>query len=380
MKNVFKHLALGAISITLFAGCMEDGGSGSAGGNAKADGNAVLEQMVIENIAQNVIVATYADLRNQTKELAALAVDLKTAPTQAKLDAIQAKWKSARIPWESTEGFLFGPVDSLGVDPAIDSWPLSKLDLDTILATRPNIDAVFVRQLGTDVQGFHTAEYLIFGDGVNSNTKLVTDMTAPQLQYLVAVTQVLSEQTQKLYVSWTERHDPTDVNSKSYVDIVQKPGLNNEFYASRSAVLQEYVQGMVKIAVEVGKGKISDPLGGNIGAADPSIVESQFSWNSLTDFQNNVRSMQNLYTGNYLNRDGAGMDEIVKLKNPELNAKILAQITAAEKAIGDIAGPQGLSFTTAIKDDGGRQRSLAAIEALAKLEATLQNELLPLFQ
>ena len=380
MKNVIKHLALGAISITLFAGCMEDGGSGNAGGNAKADGNAVLEQMVIENIAQNVIVATYKDLRDQTKELAALAVDLKTAPTQAKLDAIQAKWKSARIPWESTEGFLFGPVDSLGVDPAIDSWPLSKLDLDTILATRPNIDAAFVRQLGTDVQGFHTAEYLIFGDGVNSNTKLVKDMTAPQLQYLVAVTQVLAEQTQKLYVSWTERHDPTDVNSKSYVDIVQKPGLNNEFYASRSAVLQEYVQGMVKIAVEVGKGKISDPLGGNIGAADPSIVESQFSWNSLTDFQNNVRSMQNLYTGNYLNRDGAGMDEIVKLKNPELNAKILAQITAAEKAIGDIAGQQGLSFTKAIKDEGGRQRSLAAIEALAKLEATLQNELLPLFQ
>jgi uncharacterized iron-regulated protein len=136
---------------------------------------------------------------------------------------------------------------------------------------------------------------------------------------------------------------------------------------------------MIKIAVEVGKGKLSDPLGGSIDAADPSLVESQFSWNSLVDFQNNVRSMRNLYTGD-LHTKGAGLDEIVKLRNPALNEKILIQIDAAEKAIHGIGGVNNIAFTQAIRTVDGRERSLEAIEALATLEATLTNELLPVFK
>lgn len=374
-------LAASAAVLFSLAGCMNDTSKGSGPAvDGAVSAKAALETSVIESIAQNVIVATYRDLRDETRNLASMAVTLKKNPTQAQLELTQNQWRVARVPWESTEGFLFGPVDSLGVDPAIDSWPLSKLDLDTILATRHNIDANFVRQLGTDVQGFHTAEYLLFGDGAKITAKTIQEMTPAQLQYLVAVTEVLAEQTQKLLDSWTVRHDPTDANSKPYVELVSQPGLNNPIYASRSAVLQEYVQGMIKIAVEVGKGKISDPLGGDIGSADPSLVESQFSWNSLADFQNNVRSIQNLYTGDMKSQQGRGLDEIVRTQNSELDKKIIGQIMAAEKAIGDIAGPLKFPFRKAILDDAGRQRILKAIEALAGLEATLQNELLPIFQ
>lgn len=338
-----------------------------------------LETKVIQSITENVIVATYAHLRDETKALARLAEVLVANPTDENLKAVQTKWKEARVPWESTEGFLFGPVDSLGVDPAIDSWPLSKVDLDLILKERPNITADFVRGLGTDVQGFHTAEYLVFGDGEVTNTKSVSEMTAAQLNYLTAVTSVLAEQTEKLYQSWTVRHDPSVASSKPYRHYVLNPSLDNDFYPSRKAVLQEFVQGLIKIAVEVGKGKISDPLGGDLAAADPSLVESQFSWNSLVDFQNNMMSIRNIYLGGYRTK-GIGLSDLVALKNPELDRKIKAQIDASETAIGEIAGPMGVSFTQAIKTTDGRRRSLIAIEKIAELEATLTNELLPLFQ
>ncbi len=63
---------------------------------------------------------------------------------------------------ESSEAFLFGPVDSLGIDPMLDTWPLNKLDLDNVLNSNRAITVDFVRALGTNVQGFHTIEYLLF--------------------------------------------------------------------------------------------------------------------------------------------------------------------------------------------------------------------------
>lgn len=339
----------------------------------------VLEIRAIQNITENVIVATYAHLRDETRELAELAEVLRSNPTEANLRSVQKKWRDARIPWESTEGFLFGPVDSLGVDPAIDSWPLSKVDLDLILKERPQITADFVRGLGTDVQGFHTAEYLIFGDGEATNSKSIAEMTPAQLSYLTAATTVLAEQTERLYKAWTERHDPSIATSRPYRHYLLNPNLENDFYPSRQAVLQEIVQGLIKIAVEVGKGKLSDPLGGDVSSADPSLVESQFSWNSLVDFQNNMMSIRNVYLGGYRTA-GIGLSEIVRTKKPSLDDKIKTEIDAAEKSIADIAGPDKISFTEAIKSTDGRARSLAAIEAVAILEATLTNELLPLFQ
>lgn len=382
MNSQLSKLAIiccAAFTITA-TGCMEDTPRASQTGAGKVGGSPVLEQLVIDNIANNVIMASYRDLRDRTQELATLAAQLRQNPTQANLDAIQAKWKEARIPWESTEGFLFGPVVGLGVDPAIDSWPLSKIDLDKILETRPNIDAAFVRGLGTDVQGFHTAEYLMFGDGVESNNKSIQQMTTAQLAYLEAVTAVLAENTDMLFKSWTEHHDPSDMNTKPYLDLVRKPGFDNIIYTSNTKVFYEFTQGMIKIAVEVGKGKLSDPLGGNIDAADPSQVESQFSWNSLVDFSHNIESMENVYTGHYNGRDGAGLEEIVKLANPKLNEKILKQIAEAKQAVLDIGGTEGMSYTKAIKDPQGRARAQIAIDSIATLELTLQDELLPMFQ
>ena len=44
-------------------------------------------------------------------------------------------WVAARVPWEQSEGFLFGPVDTFGYDPAMDSWPVNRTDLDAVLAS-----------------------------------------------------------------------------------------------------------------------------------------------------------------------------------------------------------------------------------------------------
>lgn len=360
------------MAVSVLAGCMQDA-TKSAEQVETEKATTELEQTIINNIADNVIVATYGNILARTTEMAALARTLRANPTAENLLAIQNKWRETRTPWESSEGFVFGP--GVETDPTVDSWPLSIEDLHTLLTREPNISLDRVRKLPDGLKGFHTAEYLIFGDGLNDNTKSIQEMTEGELTYLVSVTTVLQESFQELYNRWTVKHDPSNASAPAYVDMLKNPGSATSSYGSTKAVLTQIVAAMAKIAIEVGSTKIHTPLGGDIGAADASQVESQFSWNSLADFQHNVQSLRNVYTGDYNGHEGLGLDEIVKTKNPSLHRRLLAQLDAAESAIAAIAGPEGLSYTLAIKNPAARKRAEHAIKQMETLNAMIESEL-----
>ena len=93
-----------------------------------------------------------------------------------------------------------------------------------------------------------------------------------------------------LYSSWTVAQDPNDSSSVAYQDLLLTP--DNNVYASKLAVVEELINGMIGIVDEVANGKIADPFGASIDAIDTSKVESQYSWNSLADFTNNIQGVQ----------------------------------------------------------------------------------------
>ena len=86
-----------------------------------------------ENFVNQIVVALFSDLDNAALTLKSSLETLKANPNQANLDAAKAAWVAARIPWEQSEAALFGPADIFGIDPAIDSWPLSEGDLQRVL-------------------------------------------------------------------------------------------------------------------------------------------------------------------------------------------------------------------------------------------------------
>ncbi len=125
---------------------------------------------------------------------------------------------------------------------------------------------------------------------------------------------------------------------------------------------------MVVILDEVANGKIADPF----DEQNTQLVESQFSWNSLTDFQNNIRGVMNAYTGSYhLGEDGMGLDEFVLAENPELDAELKSEIEAAIAAIAAIPEP----FRNNLNQS---QQIQAAQQAINQVIPTLENELKPL--
>ena len=134
---------------------------------------------VVNQYVDEVVLPTYADLRNETEELYQSIATLAQNRTDANFRAAADKWIEARAPWEKSEAFLFGPVADQGLDPNMDSWPLDQDGIVNILKSGDygqlewtgdfmvdeNGDPVESIAAAQSVRGFHTLEFLLFKDG-----------------------------------------------------------------------------------------------------------------------------------------------------------------------------------------------------------------------
>lgn len=384
-------LSAGLLGLT---GCGGGGGSDDDGNNGGgADAGVTFDaRALIQKQADGIITTTYDRLNAEADDLVAAVEALVTdGATEAEMNAAQQAWKDARVPWESSEGFLFGPVDSLGVDPAIDSWPLNTPDLAQFLRDNPDATRADIENASDDLRGFHAMEYLLFGDGVNDNDKAATELTEAERNYLVALARAFEAQTQRLADAWT-----VDFNGRGpYAGLLETAG-ENTVYASRAAVVEELINGLITIADETSNAKMVEPFGPSISGYDTSLVESQYSWNSLTDFHNNFQSILNAYTGK-LGYDPAtdsvsnadnGLYAFVHAHDATLADRLLAEIIDAQQKIALIKGDgnpdtteingTALPFREQIKDPAGRVLVQDAIDAGNTVLTTLETEVLPL--
>ncbi|MCE9666839.1 peptidase M75 [Myxococcus stipitatus] len=344
----------------LLGACGDDDGTTNPGENDSKVGT----ELVV-TFADKVVVPTYARLATRLTELDAACIALAAEPSEDKLTAARAAWRAARIPWEQSEGFLFGPVDSFGYDPALDSWPVSHTELDAVLASNDALTQQYVSNLANEQKGFHTLEYLIFGDG---GTKTVGELTAREYEYVKALSAELKAVGQLLHGAWAQSLD----GNKPFRDTLATAGqAGNSAYPSVHAAAQEMVGGITTILDEVANGKIAEPY----YSRDPNVVESQFAYNSLEDFTNNIRSVENAYLGHLQGeaKTGTSLRDVVGVDSA-LDTRIRQQIAASISALGAIAEP----FRESINNDTERPKIVAAQEAIRALHDTFQGEVLPL--
>ena len=312
---------------------------------------------ILGNYANAIILATYTDLDNKAGELLGAVQALGAATNQAHLELAQSAWKAARIPWEQSEAWLFGPVDTQGLDPALDSWPVNKVDLDGVLGSDQALTEASIDALEDTLKGFHTIEYLLFREG---DQRKAEDISPRELEYLAATTENLKAKTAQLANAWA-------ASGENYAGEVANAGTTSTIYKSQKDAMQEMVNGMIVIADEVANGKISDPF----NEKDTTLVESQFSFNSISDFQDNIRGIQNVYMGKFT-ADGQGLNDFVNGKDAELDARFQTEVQAAIDTIGAIPDPFRDSITA------NRGAVQAAIDAVSTVQQTLENDILKL--
>lgn len=355
MKKSIFTLGLLALIQLGFTSCSDDDS-----GTTTPPVDETLYTNVLTDLSTDVITATYGQLYNNALTLKE-AVTTLTIGDESALQSVKEAWQATRAPWEKSEGFLYGPVDTEGIDPAIDSWPVDVNAISNILNSGSNITPELLES-NNEARGFHTIEYFVWG--LNGN-KAASALTAREIEYLTAATEDLSARTQELYYGWLSTEGNFAAN---FVNA----GESGSIYISKKGALQEIAEGLAIIADEVANGKIEEPLNGNDGGARPEAEESRFSNNSKLDFANNMRSIQNVYLGVLDANSGNGLTDVVSENNATLDTEIKNAISDAIASIEAIPG----TFTDAIVNNR------AAVEnaqgKVLVLLTFLESDLLPL--
>ncbi|MEO6167018.1 MAG: imelysin family protein [Chitinophagales bacterium] len=313
---------------------------------------------LLKNVPEEVITATYVNLEQQANALIDAVENLQSNPSESNLEDARAAWRLARTPWEQSEGFLFGPVATQGIDPSIDSWPVNTVDLDAVLASSAVLTKDYIDGLDGTLKGFHTTEYLLFGTDGN---KEPSAFNSREFEYLVAVAQSLHGATDQLKNAWSASGENFQIN-------LVNAGKSGSIYPSQKSALQELINGLIGIADEVGNGKINDPF----SQEDLLYEESRFSNNSKADFADNIRSIQNIYLGTITTPNGIGLSDFVVSQNNDLDVKVKQEVQSAIDKIEAIPG----TFGEAVFNNKAAVQS--AQDAVRLLQQTLESEVKPL--
>lgn len=273
---------------------------------------------VLENLVNNVIVPTYTKLADETEALENTLHGLTVNTiTQDQINSACADFKEARKYWERSEAFLGGAAADFDIDPTIDSWPLNRSLLLDYFNNGMNDEMLE----DATILGFHALEFILFRNGqprkveefkTNDTYTGFTAITGEQeLKYAQTICTLLKERTFELQVSWEgeKNTNRAAVVKAAGLDYTTEKGLSfgdNLILAGKDskstfATLEDAIAQILSddegscfgICNEVGTAKIANPFAN----ADIAYVESPYSYNSITDFSDNIRSIRNIWLG-----------------------------------------------------------------------------------
>lgn len=363
MKRIFAMLFV-ACAFVGFS-CSEDDTPDVSGGTEISE-----EAMarVIATYVDRVVLPTYALMETNVKALNDAVVKFIESGTEADLQAACDAWRAARKPWEESEAFLFGPADYENLDPSLDSWPLQKDDIDQILATNDFSEIDGDSEEAQGVRGFHTLEYLLFDEGKAKNP---ANMSDNEKEYMRRVSARLLNDTETLHKAWKEGLNSEEVPIAFGEELkLHTSGRTS----SAQVVIGDFIidGGIINISDEVGEQKIGNPYEyWKSKDYETAVleVESWYSWNSLTDYEDNIISIENAYMGGRVgNRDDAtSLSALVRSVDKDLDTRVKDQIAATRKSIRDIPAPFRKNVASAEAGNAAKGDIEAAMNACSEL-------------
>lgn len=414
MKKTFKLLSLCLLAGTMtlsFTSCSDDN-SDDNGSSAELSAGDQYLQNVLTTYVDSTVNPTYKAMAEAADELytvvqAILVASRTQSVTQDQIDEACSLWKEARKRYEKSEAFLLGAAADYNIDPHIDTWPLDLATLHTTLSNTTQIegydyttdeerDAAVAKansDLGQNLLGFHGLEFILFRDGENRKAAELNgydsynedglDFTSFSGEYEMIYADVvagdLRNSIYRLEVCWNENapqshFDVMDAlewsstmpsSSLSYGQNMKNAGKAGSTYSSVKATCSAVLAGdggCSGIADEVGQVKIGNPYSG----ADVNYIESPYSYNSLTDFWDNIQSIANVWYGGV--EEGRGeysFDAYFKKYQPEIATEMENAITNAQAAIEAIPSPFVENYTS--------PKCAAAMEACNTLSDALKD-------
>lgn len=346
-KNVLVMVMMGLAILFCGTSCSEDENT-----DGPDNGSVLTEEEIDAAIAtyvDDIVIPTYKDMLDKVTIFKTKVDAFVASGSQEDLNIACQAWRTAREPWEYSEAHLGGPADVLNLDPSMDSWPLDKEGINGIIKSGDFSKLEGYEDKSMELRGFHTAEYMLFFDGqprdlTKSQDEL--DLSNTNLKkYLQIVVEDIFKDTETLYNAWAKGLEGNDDYPTSYGEALKK---HDSTYGKTSAevvlsVILAEEGGMAAIANEVGEIKIGDPITNYKEDPEKGLlsVESWYSWNSITDYSNNIKGVRNCYLGSLDGKtvNASSLSALVKKVDASLDTKVQEKINAAIAAIENIPAP-----------------------------------------
>jgi len=317
-------------------------------------------QLLLSDVATNVISSTYRDLSDKSIALRNNIEALIFSATEENLNTCKTDWRALKSVWAQSEGFLFGPVVTENAAYRMNTWPLNRNGIDSIVATTVTLSEVYVNAINGNLKGLQAIEYLLFG--ANGN-KSATELTERELLFLNALIINIQSITAKLALDWK-----TDSSVGFFKPFVYA-GDGSGIFSSQIDVFELLSDSLIGLTNRIG-GNQAD---WQFSLTNQNLEVIPYSASSIRIFKDNIQGIKNIYIGSYLT-DGKGLEDFIIIHNTTLNTKIKQQLDEALAAFAAITDPFGIAITTQAT------QIQTAITKVNALKSSLKDEMLPLIK
>ena len=328
-----------------------------------------------------LVHANYSDTLGAAQDMQAAIAAFVAAPSADGLAAARKAWLQAREFYGQTEAFRFygGPIDDdKGPEGQINAWPLDEAYVDYVQGkpkaglinnpqfkiTKANL-AKFNERGGEEniSSGWHAVEFLLWGQDLsetgpgNRSFEDYVDGKTPNAerrrQFLTVATALLVDDLASVTKAWAP-------GQKNYRARFEKGG-------------KESVRKIIVGLGSLSRGELAgERMEVALNSQDQEDEHSCFSDNTHRDVVTNAKGIQNVWLGQYMNRDGSmlqgpGVRDLVAAKKADLAEKTTAQLAASLAAAESIPAP----FDRAIgKGTAGRpavEKTIASLVEQSRL-------------
>ncbi|GAB4561582.1 MAG: imelysin family protein [Haliangiales bacterium] len=380
-RSVAIIASMGALALSS-AACGDDGGGDTPTVDASpapvSDAAPPAQQVSrAEVVAQYAVIvhANYQDALTKAQQLQAAIDRFVDAPSAARLESAKRAWLEARQVYGQSEAYRFydGPIDDpeSGPEGQINPWPLDELYIDYVVdpASDPD-DPTFIESgivnddtieiskeklaslneggegdvfdIGDTFDpekavatGYHAIEFLLWGqdrspDGPGTRPfedyLVGAEATMPNGDrrglYLKTVSELLVDDLTAMVAAWAP--DSSDNYRAGFVG------------GDPDDALRDMLAGVGILS----KGELaSERMDVGLRSLDQEDEHSCFSDNTHIDIEMNALGVQNVYLGRYGYLAGPSISDLVRQRDPELDAEMRAQLEASLKAVQAIPVP-----------------------------------------
>ena len=283
------------------------------------------QEAMFTNIADNLIIYGYNDLKSNVDVLNTKTIDFQSNPNQITLEDLRTAWFNAYIYWQRVSQYEFGPAAEVFLFNSVNNFPLD-VDATNEKITNENYD--FTSPDAYD-KGFPALDYLLYGIG-NDDTEILAQFADTKyLTYLTKVVEDIKTRVDSTVTGWTTYRATFVTNTGT----------------AAGSSLSQIVNGFNQNYEYIKREKLGIPSGVlTLGFTNPTKVEAYFSGRSTELALTALEASQELYLG----KSGLGLDDYLQaigtMKGDKtLDAVIQEQFAAAISAVQDLGTSTPLS-------------------------------------